>query len=196
LNQPKSSETKDTMLAKASRWAYGLSALCDYLDYQSFGGSFRFANFTEATDGWGENLINIAKTRVYPSAAGQALDFLRRQGMAWPLALNETTLPPRWRVQAAWDLKKSALIAFIIHMSGEQQTLALDLSEVSPRFSPMAAGEVLCASSPRVFVTESGPNPIVRETFEVRGESGLYRIPCRPWSATAVHVPIKGRKSK
>ena len=156
-----------------------------------FGGDFRFANFTQSTDGWGENLINIAKTRVYPSAAGQALDFLRRQQMAWPLALGEGALPGRWRVQAAWDTKKQNLVVFIVHMSENQQTLALDLSGVAAKLSPAGSGEVLSASSPKLFVTEAGPNPIMRESFGERGEGGIYRIPCKPWSATAVHVPLQ-----
>ncbi len=191
LNQPKAEDTKDTILAKASRWSYGLSVLCDFLDYQSFGGDFRFANFTESTDGWGENLINIAKTRVYPSAAGEALVFLRRQQMAWPLALDNTSLPKTCRVQAAWDKDKKNLIIFILYLSGNQQTMELDLSSLPAKLAPTAKLETVFADSPRVFVSETGPDPILRDSSVVRGEHGIYKIPGKPWSAIALHIPIQ-----
>ena len=190
LNQPKS-EDKDTPLAKAARWSYGLSVLSDFLDYQSFGGEFRFANFTESTDGWGENLINIAKTRTYPSAAGQALTFLHDQRMAWPVALTGLSLPSTWRVQAAWDAKKRNLIVFILNMSGQPKTLGLDLAGMKKKFAAEATGETLSAVSSKVFVTETGPNPITRAAFTVPVTAEGCAVPCPAWSVVAVRLGVK-----
>ena len=84
LNTPKTKGEKDSAVAKASRWSYGLSILCDFLEYQAFGGDFQFANFTGYNDGWGEGLINCAKSRVSmvtlnsPSTLGPKPSFRRR----------------------------------------------------------------------------------------------------------------------
>ena len=187
LNEPKSADAKDTILAKASRWSYGLSVLSDFLDYQALGGGFQFANFTESTDGWGENLVNIAKTRVYASAAGQALTFLHDQPMAWPLALDIPGLTKRWRVQAAWNMNKTVLTVFALNLTGQEQTLHLDLAGLNQTWAPSAAGESLSAESPKVFVTETGPNPIRHNAFNLSVSDNASQIPCPPWSATAVH---------
>ena len=187
LNQP-SSDAKETILTKASRWAYGLSVLCDFLDYQSFGGAFRFANFTNYTDGWGENLVNCSKSKAYLSAAGQAYAFLQRQKMAWPLAIEVPDSAPTLRFQAAWNGDKTTLILVVLNMSAETRTLTADLSRLDRRFAKEASGEALSAASPLVFNTETEPNRIARETFAVPNKGKRLTHPFKPWSATAIRL--------
>ena len=190
LNAPKSPVEKDTLIAKASRWAYGLSILCDYLEYQGFGGDFQFANFTGYNDGWGEGLINCAKSRVYPSAAGQAFNFLRRQGMAWPLAIETKDASPLIRTQAAWDLKKEKLILFALNTSSQPCVMTWNIASLKTSFAESAAVESLSAPAAKVFVTEAASNPIVHETAELRTGGRSVALTIKPYSATAIGLRV------
>jgi alpha-L-arabinofuranosidase len=188
LNQPKNADKQDTILAKASRWSYGLSVLCDFLNYQGFGGDFEFANFTNYTDGWGENLIDCSKTRVYPSAAGQAFAFLQRQRMAWPLACQEATPSRNLRVQAAWDIKKKTLILLALNLASQPRVVAFDISSIKGRFSPTARVETLSAPRPNVFYTEAGASPIAAEVSSLTHNDRTVSRELKPFSATVIRL--------
>jgi alpha-N-arabinofuranosidase len=188
VNTPKTEGEKDTAIAKASRWSYGLSVLCDFLDYQSFGGDFQFANFTGYNDGWGEGLINCAKSKVYPSAAGQAFTFLHRQGMAWPLALEDGTPSPLLRTQAAWDLKKETLVLFALNLSSQPRAVSWNLASLKSSFAGTAKVESLSAPAAKVFVSETAPSPIVLEAAELPCDGREFVFTTKPYSATAIRL--------
>lgn len=191
LNAPKSTAEKDTAIAKASRWSYGLSILCDYLEYQGFGGDFQFANFTGYNDGWGEGLVNCAKSRVYPSAAGQAFDFLRRQGMAWPLAIETKGASPLVRTQAAWDTEKTTLILFSLNLSGQPCVTTWDIAPLARSFADVAQVESLSSPTARVSVGETLPNPIAHETADLRTDGRSVALTAKPYSATAIRLRVR-----
>jgi hypothetical protein len=188
LNIPKQKDEKDSATAKASRWSYGLSVLCDFLEYQNFGGGFQFANFTGYNDGWGESMINCAKSKVYPSPTGQAFNFLRRQQMAWPLACEIDNDSPLLRTQVAWDLKKQTLILFALNLSSQPRTITFDLSEVNGKFSKTAQVESLSAPVANAVVKEDAPSPIVNETTELKHDGKKVTVTLKPYSATAVRL--------
>lgn len=190
LNAPKSKDEKDTAIAKASRWSYGLSILCDFLEYQGFGGDFQFANFTGYNDGWGEGLINCAKSRVYPSAAGEAFNFLRGQGMAWPLTVDVLDVSPLLRTQAAWDEKKKSLVLFALNLSSQPRSITWDIASLKGPFKAPAKVEALWAPAARVSVTEIGPDPIARETVDLPTDGRTVVLKVRPYSATAVRLGV------
>jgi alpha-N-arabinofuranosidase len=187
LNKPKDSDEKDTFLAKATHWGYGLNAMSDYLAYQAFGGGFQFACFTQYTDGWGENLINISKSRVFPSAAGQALGFLQRQHMAWPLAI-ESDASSAIRTQAAWDAEKKNLTLFVINLSRHPKTLTFNLSQIKSKFRQTANAECISAPHPSVFNTETRPSRITEESVPLQYDGKTVSHTCKPYSATAIHL--------
>ena len=189
LNQPKSGDTTETLLAKASRWSYGLSVLSDFLEYQDFGGAFRFANFTNYVDGWGENLINCAKSRVYPSAAGQAFSFLQRQHMSRPLTAGCSGDSSLVRVKAAWDSGRTAMIVFTLNLGSRPEQMTVDLSQTGCTFREDASGSTLFAASPKVFNQESMAGQIREEPTVVTCGGSYYRFTSKPWSATAVRIP-------
>jgi alpha-N-arabinofuranosidase len=176
---------KDSRTAKTSRWAYGLTTLCDYLDFQSFGGDFQFADFTGYNDGWGEGLIYCAKSRVYLSAVGQAFAFLQRQRMAWPLAIETATSAPLQRVQVAWDPERKTLILFALNLSHRTEKLTFNLSGIDTPLAGTARVESL-AASPTATVPEIGPNPVVRESATLTTEGKTVAVELRPYSATAI----------
>jgi hypothetical protein len=188
LNAPKSKDEKDTAIAKASRWSYGLSVLCDFLEYQGFGGDFQFANFTGYNDGWGESLVNCAKSKVYPSATGQAFNFLRQQGMAWPLAADADNLSPLLRAQAAWDAKKETLVLFVLNLSSQPRAISWDLAQLKSPFATTAKIESLSAPSAKVFVSENAPSPITLETAELKHDGKTVSLKTKPYSATAIKI--------
>lgn len=188
LNTPQSKDAKDSAIAKASRWSYGLSLLCDFLEYQGFGGDFQFANFTGYNDGWGEGLINCAKSRVYPSAAGEAFNFLREQAMAWPLAIDVAGSSPLVRTQAAWDRQKQSLVLFMLNLSAEPRTITWDLAPLATKFANPAKVESLSSPVARVTVPENGPDPITRETAELPMDRNRIVLTTKPYSATAVRL--------
>ena len=190
LNAPKSAGGKDSAIAKASRWSYGLSMLCDFLEYQGFGGDFQFANFTGYNDGWGEGLVNCAKSRVYPSAAGEAFAFLRRQGMSQPLVLETDARSPLIRVQAAWDEKAETLILFALNLSAQPRKVAWDLAAAGAEFHGAAMVESLAAPTARVSIPESGADPVTRETATVPVTDRWVLLQTRPYSATAVRIGV------
>ena len=190
LNQPNSEDKKDTILAKASRWSYGLSVLCDFLEYQGFGGKFRFANFTNYTDGWGESLVNCGKSKVYLSAAGEAFAFLQRQHMAWPLAI-ETNAVALLRVQAAWDAGKKTMIVVVLNLGSTPKTLSLDLSKIKGCRATTATVESLSASAPNVVNKEDCPSAIKNEHTDVAVAGNVCTVISKPWSATVVRVPCQ-----
>ncbi len=189
LNQPKSGDTTETLLAKASRWSYGLSVLSDFLEYQDFGGAFRFANFTNYVDGWGENLINCAKSRVYPSAAGQAFSFLQRQHMSRPLTAGCSGDSSLVRVKTAWDSGRTAMIVFTLNLGSRPEQMTVDLSQMGCTFREDASGSTLFAASPKVFNQESMAGQIREEPTVVTCGGSYYRFTSKPWSATAVRIP-------
>ena len=193
LNIPKNKDEKDTVIAKASRWSYGLSVLCDFLDYQGFGGDFQFANFTGYNDGWGESLINCSKSRVYPSATGQAFNFLRQQGMAWPLASEADNPSPLLRTQAAWDLKKETLVLFALNLSSQPCVITWDITQLKAGFTATAQAESLSAPTAKVFVTETAPSPIILETTEFKHDGRSLVLKPKPYSATAIRLHIVNR---
>lgn len=188
LNAPKSKDEKDTAIAKASRWSYGLSVLCDFLQYQGFGGDFQFANFTGYNDGWGESLINCAKSKVYPSATGQTFNFLRQQGMAWPLTSEVDNPSPLLRTQAAWDAKKETLVLFALNLSSQPRTLTWDIAQIKSGFGTTLKVEVLSAPSAKVFVSENAPSPITLETAELKQDGRTVSLKAKPYSATAIKL--------
>jgi len=188
LNTPKSKDVKDTAIAKASRWSYGLSILCDFLEYQGFGGDFQFANFTGYNDGWGEGLINCAKSRVYPSAAGEAFNFLRQQGMVWPLAITVAQPSPLIRTQAAWDEKKQTLVLFTLNLSAEPRTITWNLTKLATKFENLAKVESLWSPVARVTVPENDSSPIAHETEELQMDLKRIVLTTKPYSATAVRL--------
>jgi alpha-N-arabinofuranosidase len=190
LNSPGNNDDKDTSLAKASRWSYGLSVLCDYLDFQGFGGGFQFANFTGYTDGWGEGLINCAKSRVYPSAAGEAFNFLHRQGMTWPLAINVAQSSPLIRTQAAWDAQKQTLILFALNLSSTPRTITWDLASLGTKFEKVAQVESLSSPTAHITIQEDKPNPIIHETAVQTADSNISVVATQPFSATAVRLRL------
>jgi alpha-N-arabinofuranosidase len=190
LNSPGNNDEKDTSIAKASRWSYGLSVLCDYLDFQGFGGGFQFANFTGYNDGWGEGLINCAKSRVYPSAAGEAFNFLHQQGMTWPLALNVAQSSPLIRTQAAWDAKKQTLVLFALNLSSTPRTITWDLASLGTKFESLAQVQSLSSPTAHITIREDKPNPIIHETAVQTEDSNIIVVATKPFSATAVRLRI------
>jgi alpha-N-arabinofuranosidase len=188
LNIPKQKDEKDSNIAKASRWSYGLSVLCDFLEYQNFGGGFQFANFTGYNDGWGESMINCAKSKVYPSPTGQAFNFLRNQQMAWPLVAETDNASPLLRTQAAWDLKKQTLVLFALNLSSQPQTITFDISELNGKFGGTATVESLSAPVANAVVKEDAPSPITGETTEIKHNGKTITVKLKPYSATAVRL--------
>lgn len=188
LNIPKNKDDRDSNIAKASRWSYGLSVLCDFLEYQGFGGDFQFANFTGYNDGWGEGLVNCAKSRVYPTATGQAFNFLRRQQMAWVLATEAEAASPLLRTQAAWDLEKKTLVLFVLNLSSQPQPVSFDLSRLDGKFGTTATLEAISAPAARVSVKEDAPNPIATEAAELKYDGQSVTLKAKPYSATAIRL--------
>ncbi len=190
LNIPKNKDARDSNIAKASRWSYGLSVLCDFLEYQNFGGGFQFANFTGYNDGWGESMINCAKSKVYPSPTGQAFNFLRRQQMAWPLVCDVDNGSPLLRTQVAWDLKKQTLVLFALNLSSQPRTITFDISEINGNgaLSKVAQVESLSAPVANAVVKEDAPSPIVGETAEIKHDGKTVTVKLKPYSATAVRI--------
>ena len=195
LNAPKTKDEKDSAVAKASRWSYGLSVLCDFLDYQGFGGDFQFANFTGYNDGWGEGLVNCAKSRVYASAVGQALVFLRQQGMATPLVSESANASPMVRTQAAWSAKQDALVLFALNLSGQPRSVTFDLAALKASLAGKGQVESLSSPAARVTVPENGANPIVRESADFELAEGKVVLTLKPYSATAARLG-KNRSKK
>ena len=189
-NAPKLDGGKDSRTAKTSRWAYGLTTLCDFLDYQSFGGDFRFANFTGYNDGWGEGLIYCAKSRVYLSAPGQAFALLLHQKMAWPLSIKTATPAPMQRLQVAWDLERKTLILFALNLSGQPEKTTFDLSGIDAPLAGTATVESL-AGPATATVPEIGPNPIVWESATLTTNGKTIIVELRPYSATAIRLDSK-----
>ena len=162
--------------------------LCDFLEYQGLGGDFQFANFTGYNDGWGEGLINCAKSRAYASAAGQAFQFLRQQGMAWPLALETGDPSPLLRVRAAWDLKRETLVLFALNLSSRPRVVAWEIAPLKASFAGSARVESLSAPSAKLFVTENAPSPIVAAAAELPCDGRRVIFKTSPYSATAVRL--------
>ncbi len=193
LNTPGIKNEKDTAIAKASRWSYGLSVLCDYLDYQGFGGGFQFANFTGYNDGWGEGLINCAKSRVYPSAAGEAFNFLHRQTMAWPVAIDVSQPSPLVRTQAAWDANKKELVLFALNLSSQPRTITWDLTSLRAKLGKVARVESLSSPTAHITIREDKPNPLVHKTTVQPADSDVIVVEAKPFSANAVRLQVTGR---
>lgn len=181
-------DPKESIFNKECRWAYGLGVLCDFLDYQGMGGIFRFAIFTNTIDGWGENLINAGKDRVYLSAAGQAIAFLQRQPVAWPLETTLAKADPTLKVEAAWDANKTTLTLIVLNLSGQPRDLGIDIAPVHGQFAPEAAVDQLAAPTPETFNTEANPDRIVRTAAVLKTDGKTLTHTFAPYSATAIRL--------
>jgi alpha-N-arabinofuranosidase len=181
-------DPNESIFNKECHWAYGLGVLSDFMDYQSMGGMFRFAIFTNTIDGWGENLINAGKDRVYLSAAGQSIAFLQRQPIAWPLATTLDKPDPTLKIEAAWDARKTTFTLIVLNLASQPRELTIDIAQLKGKFAPEAGLDQLTAASPKTFNSETNPDQIVRSAAMLKTDGKTITHTFAPYSATAIRL--------
>jgi hypothetical protein len=105
----------------SARWAFGMSVIDQFIQFQNFGGDYGFLNFTSLNDTWGENLINTAKEGVYLSSAGRALEFLNKLPISYPVMIPDRDKDQDVLLQAAWNPDKTEFILVALNFSSDHK---------------------------------------------------------------------------
>ena len=176
---------------KKCRWAYSMGVLSDFMDYQNLGGAIQFINFFCTTDFWGTNLINCGKDKVYFSANGQAINFLKEQAISWPIAVSNSTDNVSYKSTAAWNKEKSVLTIVILNYQDKEKEFSLDVSAFNKKFDSKISVDQIYATSGDDFNTETKPSTIIRENKLIKANKTTVKYTCKPFSATAIRLEIK-----
>ena len=182
---------KESLQNMSVRWSYGLSVIDQMIQYQNLGGMFSFAQFTNYSDTWGENLINTAKEGIYLSAAGRAMEFLHRLPIGYPLAIDNKNSDPDIVLQAAWDVKKKHFTLVVLNFSRTEKNKQFDISALRANFVKEQKHLALYAERLTDFNSPADKNKIKIENNITTGTKTHFNTSLKPYSANAWVFSVK-----
>ncbi len=152
------------------RWSYALNGAERILDYMSYGGEFRLANFNNCCNTWGQNIINASKESAWLSCAGEMFR-LFGDYFVEGTAENLESGVPGLRLQILRSGEGDRF--FLVNNTREEYTVQVDGGY---------EGECLSGPDRLARITER-EHPLSRKT--VSGE-GSITLPA--WSVTALKI--------
>jgi alpha-N-arabinofuranosidase len=177
------SNDEGTFLTRQTYWNYGLNTLNQYIDYQNIGGTFRFANFTNTSDGWGESLINTPKEGTYISSAGRAFQLMQKLDIVQPVKIESNIQDEDIVVQAAWNADSTKFTLLVLNY-GNAKTVNFDLTDIRGKFSNTQVNYVVSAPDLKTFNSYNNPENISFQTFKSHFKSKKITVKLIGASAT------------
>lgn len=164
---------EETLFSQAASWEYAMNTVDQYIQFQNMGGSFFTANFTNLTDGWGENLLNNPREGNYLSAAGVAYALVQQLDIVYPLNINSTKANPDLVLQAAWNKERNKLTLLLLNFAANAQTVQIDLKQLGRAFTAMGRGYKIAPPTGKSFNSMKNPTAIKPETFSLPTKNRL-----------------------
>lgn len=189
LNVVNNSE-KESLLNRCCRWEYAMSCLDQYVHYQNMGDIFFTAQFTNLSDGWGENIINNANERAYLSAVGVMFQLMHKLNIHQPQKLDVDTPDKLLVTQAGWNKDHSAFTVLLLNFKEEAVPVSLNLSELKAKFGEKATVYEIAPNSRLDFNTPAEPDKVKLESRTI-DSSSLDNVTIKPYSVYAVTVPVE-----
>ncbi len=174
-------EEKTSLQNLSTRWAYGMSIIDQMIQYQNLGEQFAFTNFTNYTDAWGENLINVTKEGVHLSSAGKAYEFLWKLQINLPVKFETASPDTNIVLQTAWNSDKTKFTILVENFDTKDHTCSFNISDLKTKFKPTQqvfkvwAPSVNTFNSPKdwdAIKSTVGVSKISSQKFELKVKGG------------------------
>ncbi|MBS1574811.1 MAG: hypothetical protein JST09_05865 [Bacteroidetes bacterium] len=164
LNQVENSGS-ETLFTMAATWEYAMNTVDQYIEFQNMGSQFFTANFTNLSDGWGENLINTPKEGTYLSAAGVVYSLMNSLDIAYPLDVKMEKGNKDIVIQAAWNKERNKLTLVVLNFSAKVEKTVVDLRNFKQKFESSGTAYKIAPPSGKSFNSTEKPNEIKLEKF-------------------------------
>jgi alpha-L-arabinofuranosidase len=184
LNRPGSNDN-ESLQNKSTHWAFAMSVVNQCVQFQNFGGDYAFLNFTSLNDTWGENLINIAKEKVYLSAAGRAFQFLNKLNIAYPLQIDNKDVDIDIVLQAAWSTDKKQFTLVILNFGDKEKNCSFDIKSLNSKFKNEQRFIKVYAPSLKSFNSFQNTGVIQNEDKTVKLPTNNFAVKVKAFSANA-----------
>ena len=182
---------KNSIQNMSVRWAFGMSVMDQFLQFQDFGGDYSFLNFTSLNDTWGENLINLAKEGAFLSSCGKALEFLNKLPIAYPLASESKTEDPDIHMHPSWNRDKTVFTLLVLNFSGVEKEYSFDISELKTKFNSEATHLTVYADNDNDFNSPADRNKIKNIDEKATISKNSFSTKLKPYSANAWIFEVK-----
>jgi alpha-N-arabinofuranosidase len=182
---------RNSLQNMSTHWAFAMSVLDQFIQFQKFGGDYSFLNFTSLNDTWGENLINLAKEGAFLSSAGKAFEFINKVPVAWPLTFDVTNPDENVVFQAAWNRDHTKLSLIALNFSGLDKQSNFDLNQLKTSFLPEQKHLVVFAANDQDFNSPLDLNKIKTIEDKSTFRKNAFTISMKPYSANAWIFDVK-----
>lgn len=176
---------RNSLQNMSTHWAFGMSVLDQFIQFQNFGGDYSFLNFTSLNDTWGENLINMAKEGAFISSSGRAVEFINKVPVAYPLSFEVKYPDPDMVVQSAWNADKTKLSIIVLNFGGTEKSCTVDLNELKTEFTAEQRHLAVYAASDQDFNSPSDHDKIKTTDDKSFFRKKSFNIKIQPYSANA-----------
>lgn len=185
LNRPKSSEEEESLQNKCVRWSFAMSVVNQFIQFQNFGGDYAFLNFTSYNDTWGENLINVAKEKVFLSAVGRGVELMCKLDIAYPQLIENKDKDSEVVLQAAWSKDKKQFILLALNFGEKEKSSKFDLKALNTTFKKEQKQFMVFAESMKSFNSPQHTTAVKSEECWVKLPKGKFAVTLKPYSINA-----------
>lgn len=183
-------QDKETMFNRSVRWDYAMSVVSKLIEFQNMGEMFYTAHYTNLSDGWGENLINVAKEKSYLSASGVAYALFSKLDIAHPLIVKGDDPTGNILIQVAQNSKRDKLTVIVLNYSSKDVTCEVDLSAIKPSFNQQAKLYTIIPESKYSFNSTANPDHVKIETSHATVSEKL-NLTLKPTSMYVYEIDMK-----
>ena len=174
---------KESLQNMSVRWAFGMSVINQFIQFQNFGGDYAFLNFTNYNDTWGENLINTPKEGAFLSAAGRAMEFLYKLPISYPLSIENKQKDADIVLQAAWNKDKTKFTLIALNISGIEKICTFDISDLKIKIAPELKHLLVYADNDKDFNSPENIDKIKHVDDSITIKKNIFKVKLKPYSA-------------